>query len=249
MLCKTALVLLLLQFFLAFGLLGGCGGFFLGLGFGVCFLFRFLLGFRFGLCLYFGGFLDFCLGFCLCFCFRFGLCFGFFFYLSFLCCFFCFLISLHFLSLGFGFNFRSFYFLFRFRCCLSFSTYLRFRLLRSFCRFLLSVFRCLSYSILHGIFTFSLCSLLHSFISSSICSRQIFLAVIHLSSENVFTKSSTSKHCYPKVSFNLILYRIHPFLSIWRRVQKLWFEIVDFTSFGNFFLKSGIRFHSRFFIY
>ena len=27
------------------------------------------------------------------------------------------------------------------------------------------------------------------------------------------------------------------------------FEIVDFTSFGNFFLKSGIRFQSRFFIY
>lgn len=65
MLCKTALVLMLLQLFLAFGLLGSCSGFFLGFGFGVCFLFRFLLGFRFGLCLYFGGFLDFCLGFCL----------------------------------------------------------------------------------------------------------------------------------------------------------------------------------------
>ena len=51
MLCKTALVLLLLQLFLAFGLLGGCGGFFIGLGLGVCFLFRVHLGFRIGLCL------------------------------------------------------------------------------------------------------------------------------------------------------------------------------------------------------
>ena len=92
MLCKTALVLLLLQLFLAFGLLGSCSGFFLGFGFGVCFLFRFLLGFRFGLCLYFGGFLDFCLGFCLCFCFR---CSSFGFLLSFrFCLCFCFRFGL-----------------------------------------------------------------------------------------------------------------------------------------------------------